>query len=310
MEGRSTLYEDRSIDQSLSSKNAVTRHLGTWSRSGCLTCKKRRKKCDEKKPRYSQEFIAGNLSLTSENRCGNCIRLGRACEGYATLWKTPMEQSTKLFQKKPLGSRRKPTSVSHQDLESKVDVSMHALDIQHHTNVPASKETSGYELIRSPSGLVSSTELYYLQYHAERGSRLMSNLETSHNPLQEVLLPRAFYSSLVQDAICTMSASHMANASSSDQLGLRNAEITYHGRTLSGVRNALTKLPKQDMLSSSNMTLVEEIILAVASVCKYEAVRGNIKSWRGHLEALQSLVDYCGGFKNLDVDIADWVSGL
>lgn len=221
-----------------------------------------------------------------------------------------MEKYTKSFRQKPVGSRQKAASVSHQNLESKADVSMHALDIPHDTNVPTSKETSGYELIRSPSGLVSSTELYYLQYHAERGSRLMSNLETSHNPLQEVLLPRAFCSALVQDAICTMSASHMANGSCSDQLGLRNAEITYHGRTLSGVRNALTKLPKQDMLSSSNMTLVEEIILAVASVCKYEAVRGNIKSWRGHLEALQSLVDYCGGFKSLDVDIADWVSGL
>jgi hypothetical protein len=107
-----------------------------------------------------------------------------------------------------------------------------------------------------------------------------------------------------------MSASHMANGTSLDQLSLRNAEITYHGRTLSGVRNALAKLPKQDMFSSSHTTLVEEIILAVASVCKYEAVRGNIKSWRGHLEALQNLVDYCGGYKNMDVYIADWVSGL
>ncbi|CRG89806.1 hypothetical protein PISL3812_06845 [Talaromyces islandicus] len=102
----------------------------------------------------------------------------------------------------------------------------------------------------------------------------------------------------------------MANWPSSNQHELRNAEITYHGRTLSGVRNALAKLPKQDMFSASHMPLMEEIILTVASVCKYEAVRGNIKSWRGHLEALQSLVDYCGGFKNLDADIADWVSGL
>jgi hypothetical protein len=107
-----------------------------------------------------------------------------------------------------------------------------------------------------------------------------------------------------------MSASHMANWSPSHQHKLRNAEITYHGRTLSGVRNALTKLPQKEMLNSSLMPLVEEIILTVASVCKYEAVRGNIKSWRGHLEALQNLVDYCGGFKNLDVEVADWVSGL
>jgi hypothetical protein len=102
----------------------------------------------------------------------------------------------------------------------------------------------------------------------------------------------------------------MSNWESSNQDTLRKAEMTYYGKTLSGIRNALTDLSQLVFMSPAYITLLEELLATVASLCKYEAVRGSVRSWRGHLEALQRLVISCGGLINLDREIADWLSGL
>lgn len=102
----------------------------------------------------------------------------------------------------------------------------------------------------------------------------------------------------------------MSNWESSNQHTLRKAEMTYYGKTLSGIRNALTELSQLVFMSPAYVTLLEELLATVASLCKYEAVRGSVRSWRGHLEALQRLVISCGGLINLDREIADWLSGL
>ncbi|KAJ5147586.1 hypothetical protein N7526_000938 [Penicillium atrosanguineum] len=57
------------------------RQTGTpWTRSGCLTCKKRRKGCDKAKP-----------------SCNNCLKQGRKCEGYGDLWVEPLGPSAQVF---------------------------------------------------------------------------------------------------------------------------------------------------------------------------------------------------------------------
>lgn len=158
--------------------------------------------------------------------------------------------------------------------------------------------------------LFQPLEAFYIQYHVERGSHLVLNLQMERNPLNEVLIPRALSSPLLLNALCTLSAGHMSNWESPNGDTLRKAEMTYYGKTLSGIRNALTDLSQLVFMSPAYITLLEELLATVASLCKYEAVRGSVRSWRGHLEALQRLVISCGGLVNLDRDFADWLSGL
>jgi Fungal specific transcription factor domain len=167
----------------------------------------------------------------------------------------------------------------------------------------------GYRITRSPS-IFQASEFFYLQYHAELGSQLLSNLETQRNPLNEVLIPRAFSSPLLMNALCTLSAGHMSNRASSNQETLRKAEMIYYGKTLSGVRRALANLPEENVTNPAYRFSLEELLATVASLTKYEVVRGSVRSWRGHMEALQRLVTSCGGLMNLDPDIGDWLSGL
>lgn len=170
-------------------------------------------------------------------------------------------------------------------------------------------QSSGYRITR-PLSILQAAESFYMNYHIERGSQLLSNLEVPHNPLNEVLIPRALSSPLLLNALCTLSASHMSNWDTFDRDTLRKAELTYYGKTISGIRNGLVDLSHQVAMSPSYVSLLEELIAAIASLCKYESVRGSVRSWRGHLEALQRLVASCGGLANLDEGIADWLSGL
>lgn len=158
--------------------------------------------------------------------------------------------------------------------------------------------------------LFQPLEAFYIQYHVERGSHLVLNLQMERNPFNEVLIPRALSSPLLLNALCTLSAGHMSNWESPNGDALRKAEMTYYGKTLSGIRNALTDLSQLVFMSPAYIILLEELLATVASLCKYEAVRGSVRSWRGHLEALQRLVISCGGLVNLDRDFADWLSGL
>lgn len=158
--------------------------------------------------------------------------------------------------------------------------------------------------------LFQPLEAFYIQYYVERGSHLVINLQMERNPLNEVLIPRALSSPLLLDALCTLSAGHMLNWELPNGDALRKAEMIYYGKTLSGIRNALTDLSQLVYMSPAYITLVEDLLATVASLCKYEAVRGSVRSWRGHLEALQRLVISCGGLVKLNGEIADWLSGL
>ena len=139
---------------------------------------------------------------------------------------------------------------------------------------------------------------------------MVLNVQMERNPLNEVLIPRALASPLLLNALCTLSAGHMSSWESPNGDALRKAEMTFYGKTLSGIRNALSDLSRLVFMSPAYITLLEELLATVASVCKYEAVRGSVRSWRGHLEALQRLVISCGGLANLNREFADWLSGL
>lgn len=158
--------------------------------------------------------------------------------------------------------------------------------------------------------LFQPLEAFYIRYHVERGSHLVLNVQMERNPLNEVLIPRALASPLLLNALCTLSAGHMSSWESPNGDALRKAEMTFYGKTLSGIRNALSDLSRLVFMSPAYITLLEELLATVASVCKYEAVRGSVRSWRGHLEALQRLVISCGGLANLNREFADWLSGL
>ncbi|KAJ5336008.1 uncharacterized protein N7506_004030 [Penicillium brevicompactum] len=309
------------------SKKCRTRQSGTaWTRSGCLTCKKRRKACDKQKP-----------------SCNNCLKQGRTCEGYGSMWVEPLGPSAQVFSKseskseQPIESpKRRRLSESASQLPSPApsassdawfdfrssgqvtpwnwsNVSSPRELGSISSNPVTSQELAGCAqeyvdvpadaMIPRPQGHISHLschETHYLQYHMEQGSRLLANLESDDNPLRSILIPRAMSSPLLMKAVCAVSALHLANRSQG--FGAHTAAVNYYSGTLSGLRSALGEC--------STELLPDDAMLAVGLLCKYEIVRGSVKQWVVHLNALQRLIVSRGGFASMDRDAAEFLRGL
>ena len=148
-------------------------------------------------------------------------------------------------------------------------------------------------------------ETYYIQYHVEQGSKLLANLENDENPLRSLIIPRAMRSPLLLDAICSVSAVHLANRLRERGAGCQVAATKYYIRTVRGVQRTIGSAV------SSGVALPEESILAISLLCKYEIVRGSVQQWMGHLNALQSIImSRRGGLASLDSDTADFLRGM
>ncbi|PYH43406.1 Zn(II)2Cys6 transcription factor [Aspergillus saccharolyticus JOP 1030-1] len=293
------------------SKRRCRREGGKWTRSGCLTCKRRRKRCDEAKP-----------------GCRSCARLGLQCEGYGSIWAEPLNPSTHFFsQAKPAKRRRLSTS-------SSVSTSPSSSSWQHYIPTTTTPSDSGasdayllsaddtpdkidpmleYSSVETSSLVIlaptpcrilshlSQSETHYLQYHMELGSKLLANLESADNPLRCLIIPRALSSSLLMKALCAVSAAHYANRTAAHSEA-QTAATAYYINTLSGLQSVFSKHP--------GGKFPDEAILAVALLCKYEIVRGSVKQWVAHLNALQRLVIVRGGFSALSQDTREFLAGF
>lgn len=159
-------------------------------------------------------------------------------------------------------------------------------------------------VITKPFGYIShltALETLYLQYYVERGSKLLVNLENEENPLRSLLIPRAHSSPLLMNALCALSAIHLANRTS-DSLYAQTAAADYYIQTMRGVRTALTE--------RSADKFPEDALLSVALLCKFEVVRGSVRQWTVHLHALGKLILSRGGFDSLSQDTAHFLRGL
>ncbi|KAL2857823.1 fungal-specific transcription factor domain-containing protein [Aspergillus pseudoustus] len=295
-------------------KRRCRREGGKWTRSGCLTCKRRRKRCDEAKP-----------------SCQSCMRLGLACEGYGSMWATPLGPGAHAFQQIEPSKQREPSPSPTPSVSSTLSPGQTSpacfsvgSPVAESTHITPASSLSGQddseELVDrgqtlgqrdqlviatpSPSRLIShlsTSDTQYLQYHLEYGSRLLANLETDENPLRSLLIPRALSSPLLMNALCALSATHFSNRAH----GSWSAEhegAKYYIDTMRGLQTALSK--------SHSRPIQDDAILAVALLCKYEITRGSVKQWAVHLEALDSLVLSRGGLSHLDDDTAEFVRGL
>lgn len=240
-----------------------------------------------------------------------------ACEGYGSIWTEPLNPSTQVFQSRQKRRNISPSQCPQpgEELESRVfPCSSHTGSLSSYS--PGSSDTTrsirdGAEdestgaVVAIPRSCgyshLSTLELHYLQYHVEQGSKLLANLETDENPLRALIIPRALLSPLLMKAVCAVSAMHLANRSH-DSLNNGTTATNYYIRTLRGLRSTLSEPPSS--------ALRDDTMLAVAFLCKYEIVRGSVKQWAIHLDALQKLVISRGGFSRLDQETAEFLWGL
>lgn len=120
-----------------------TRKSHNKVRTGCLTCKVRRKKCDETKP-----------------ACERCIRTGRKCDGYVSVQSAPTSTAA---------DRSPVTSGTLVSQDSSVVVLPVSEEIDHIQRTAEIHSDSGYGTTDNSDEIVNEEELqeFILSYNAE-----------------------------------------------------------------------------------------------------------------------------------------------
>lgn len=254
----------------------MRRRGGNRSKSGCLTCRRRHKKCDERKP-----------------NCWNCERNNLACDGYST----------------PIKWKPLVTSDIHRS-PSPQDASLH--DRPSSPSPTASGQNSDTISTHHPSPQSSampfliphvrnSKDTLLLQYFIEVVSHvLVFSSDKTQNPLNQLILPLSFSDEDnwgLFDIIISLSACHRIRTLSADSSNsltsgeIRSLEQTKwdrYGRAITNHSRNLSCLMKEPI---DRLTCIDYAIATTMLLCRWSTCeKGDTSTWTLHLTATGDLV--------------------
>ncbi|KAL4874437.1 fungal-specific transcription factor domain-containing protein [Aspergillus karnatakaensis] len=268
-----------------------------YSRIGCVTCKKRHKKCDGNKP-----------------ECNTCLRLGLDCrqsDGFRNFWGTTALQSRYKQEQAGTPSSSESSSASFLPIVTSDPADASDLDCPSTFSLlsaPAESPITYPELpaLESFSSDDYSTELllpaqvgYFpnlqhadwqnLQYYVEKLSDLILNGHAPQNPLRELIIPRTASSPLLLQAICSISAQHRANGTAEGKDEFQAAATAYYLRSLSKLKEWIPYIScLQEAEGYHDFEATELVLLISIFLCKHEIIKAGVADWRPHLTAIGS----------------------
>ena len=283
-------------------------------RSGCLTCKKRKKKCDDQ-------------HWPSDERCQSCLRLGLVCERVPLRTVMPQPQRKK-YNKEDYERQRESGGAGNEEGSNRGSPAYHSkswrsntgnadnIDNPHDDAVPLSPSSgspSPYYQVPAPRGGSegdsdnnegiletpsngfmalfaldnASPERILLKYYVEHLAPLCSIVKEGGNDFRNVLLPMAIDDSSLLYALFTYATIHVP---------------------LSGPIPSITPLMRLKFETQAARCLSEAIrrnsvsegTIASALICSTaEVVSGDTKRWLVHLQGAGHLLNQLGGPKRL-----------
>ncbi|OAX83814.1 hypothetical protein ACJ72_01815 [Emergomyces africanus] len=243
-------------------------------RSGCLTCKTRKKKCD------------GQISSV-DNRCRACIRLGLVCE------QPPLRKVAPRRPTLTTGAPNTPDFASDADIEPETQTHTDGMmggsrDETHASNT----EDGGRELVQTSSfgfpivpllGTLNSIEPLLLKYFLNDVAPLCSILQQDGASFCSVLLPMAMVDSSLLHALFTYASVHFdATAPIATTISPR-ARLGFESQVARGISNAI-----------SRNTVTESTVACALVVSTAHVVGGDTSRWLLHLQGAGHLVNHLG----------------
>ena len=275
------------------------------TRTGCLTCRARRKKCDERRP-----------------KCLSCERNKLDCSFPLPKPRSPISRSRSPASPASPRTSAIPSCLrdegehEHEQATAALEASP---DTQSTTLVPKRPihEATATAAAASPFGmgtytphLVSSVSLHpilrdnsaaTLFYHfCDRSSRILSSVQGHANPFLKLMVPIAMSNELVLEAILALSGIHYRNLSLAP---------TFDAETWRFLGGALRKLRKSLELgfASKHNDLLPSLMASVV-LCVLETVRGDCNGVvASHLVAIRQLVETYHAMPGHDAEFCAFV---
>ncbi|KAJ5982079.1 hypothetical protein N7451_012179 [Penicillium sp. IBT 35674x] len=247
-------------------------------RTGCITCKARRVKCDETKP-----------------ACVRCTTTGRRCDGYAPL-KTSFPEYKALA---PARARRFPTPYSNTiNYPEQRDVvrsrDQYTSDNNGGTSMPQSLPNRVEDILPSLSHRTHQGVNFYFDYYRQEGSRRWFPM--GHGTMLKWLLQQALDQPLVLEVILSASAYNYAivkqTQGACDYLIRKSVQDAFLIR--SRVIQSL-----QHIIMRPSELFSEPVALVLSQLLVTEALEANIKAVDAHVEGLKTVIRALGGLSAL-----------
>ncbi|OJD17951.1 hypothetical protein AJ78_01982 [Emergomyces pasteurianus Ep9510] len=247
-------------------------------RSGCLTCKTRKKKCD------------GQISGV-DNRCRACIRLGLVCE------QPPLRKVAPRRRTLTTGAPNTPDYARNEDKEiqtqTHTDDKMGGSQDETSTN---NTEDDCTELVRTSLGFpgnrscvgpllgsLNSIEPLLLKYFLSDVAPLSSILQQDGASFCSVLLPMAIVDSSLLHALFTYASVHFdATAPIATTVSPR-ARLGFESHVARGISSAIAR-----------NTVTESTVACALVVSTAHVIGGDTSRWLLHLQGAGHLVNHLG----------------
>ncbi|KAK5989384.1 Transcriptional activator UGA3-like protein [Cladobotryum mycophilum] len=217
------------------------------SKRGCLSCRSRKKKCDEARP-----------------RCSGCCRNGLTCRWADAPSETEDDSVHGTFESFHITSPEASETLSKPN-SALVRIENESLP----RALPVSRPGSACTL--------TPVSLSLLQHYLEHTACLLASVRSNKTPFITLVMPLAYADDLLMHTVLALSGSHLAvkqecKATTSTAItsgSIWNATAQHYHKTISGLRQELANF---DTTDAHNQV---RILLILIIVCHYEAVCGN-----------------------------------
>ncbi|KAJ3951336.1 hypothetical protein N0V92_012263 [Colletotrichum tropicale] len=275
-------------------------------RTGCLTCRGRKKKCDETKPRCrgcernrleckwppsaapkTAPPKPAGASETARQEGGESAGASVQSEASPSMQESPPRQSNQPSHSSPMGQNTSPSQSSESPSGASTGSSPRPP-----TRASAASPNDPQPSPENPLDFLASLDFLSFPTPAVPGSSRQdeetpevptSLVTASPNPFSEQLIPMAFKSDLVLQLLLAQSAVHRAAKSLNDFDSVAN---TYYDRSLRLFQQNLSKFMGEQ---SREQTLL--LGIAALILCFIETAKGDINGTTyDHLIAAKSLI--------------------
>ena len=259
-----------------SSKRSLA-HVRT--KTGCLTCRERRKKCDEIKPtcsgcarnfidcKWPSLLVLNSGSCTSRSNPKGSLNDGLLADTFYAQQDSSDPTSPGID---ALVTRVLSPSLAERYAE--VATPAHGCWKKRHGKPDGSDSTVVWQPLSasfmSPqrATLLTSSSLLLLQHYMESTSTFLVAKPLSSNPFHAVVLPLAFTDDLLMHALLALSGTHLAFRRGGD-LDIQTATRTHYSLLLRNLRTTFEDKALYDDVRKMSRLLLVLVVLSHVEVC-------------------------------------------
>ena len=234
-------------------------------RSGCLTCKARKKKCD------------GQLS-SPDGRCRSCVRLGLVCE------QRPLRRVPPRPSRRKTGEEQETTKLqpSKDDSDSTSQATSSPTDSEERVSQQTGTLVGSKPCIPVVSGSWDGIERVLLRYFLDHVAPLCSILQQDGSSFCSVLLPMAIVDPSLLHALFAYASFHF-DATAPTVPVTPETRLNFENQVTRGVAEAIT-----------NNAVTETTVACALVISTAEVIRGDTSRWLLHLQGAGHLVNHLG----------------